>query len=323
MMNAFISFTQMIKEEIVSHSYEGESAKALLSAFVHLNGRMTIQNKNTLLFLETENAKIAKLLYLLLQQHYQVSPTFIYRKQMQFEKKTTYRLKIEEKVEDILQDLEIQLYDSNLTKSFLKNEDNIPFFFMGAFLAGGSCNHPQSSHYHLEIATHDEDIAKYLLKLLEKNKKIDFNAKEIQRRNQYIVYIKKSDQIANFMAYLGASNSCLFFEEIRVERDYYNNTNRMQICVMANYKKTTDSAKHQLEDIKVIEQKLGIQNIANQKMKVLCLLRKENEDASMLELAQLLSEEMEIKVSKSNINHLFRSIHELANRLGGTKDDDC
>lgn len=322
-MQTSISFTQMIKEEIASHSYEGENAKAFLSAFIHLNGRMTIQDKKTLLFLETENAKIAKLLYLMLQQRYQVSLTFIYRKQMQFEKKTTYRLKIEEKVEDILEDLEIQLYDTNLTKSFLKNEENIPFFFMGAFLAGGSCNHPQSSHYHLEIAVHDEDMAKYLLKMLEKNKRIDFAAKEIKRRNQYIVYIKKSDQIANFMAYIGASNSCLFFEEVRVERDYYNNTNRMQICVMANYKKTTDSAKHQLEDIAMIEERLGIQNIANQKIKILCLLRKENEDASMVELAQLLGEEMKMKISKSNINHLFRSIHELAQRLGGTKDDNC
>lgn len=322
-MRPTISFTQMIKEEIASHSYEGESARAILSAFVHLNGRMTIQNRKTILTLETENAKIAKLFYLILQQRYAVSPTFAFRKQMQFEKKITYHLQIEEKVEAILDDLEIRLYDSNVTKSFLKAEENIPFFMMGAFLAGGSCNHPQSSHYHLEIATHEENLAKYLLKLLERNKAAVFGAKCIQRRNQYVVYMKKSDQIVNFVAYIGASDCCLMFEEIRVERDFINNTNRWQICVNANYKKTTDSAKHQLEDIAIIDQKLGIQNIANHKMKILCLLRKENEDASMLELAQLLSEEMETKISKSNINHLFRSIHDLAKRLGGTKNDDC
>ncbi len=315
-----ISFTQQIKEEIVSLSYEDNCARALLAAFVQINGRMIIQNKKTILILETENAKIAKFFYLLIQQRYQVVPSFAYRKKMNFDKRTSFNLRIESDVDRILEDLQITFYEKKVSKSFLRKDDEIRCFLAGTFLATGSCNAPTSSNYHLEISSNDEEMIKYILKLLEKNKEIHFGAKTIARRHHFVLYIKKSDQIANFIAYIGASYSCLQFEEVRVERDFVNSTNRLQICANANYQKTTASATRQLADIAIIEECLGIQNLSNQKLKYLCLLRKENEDASMIELAELLSEEIGKKVSKSNINHLFRYLHELAVRYGGSKE---
>lgn len=321
MIDSRISFTQRIKEELASIPFEGEYIRAILGAFAKLSGRISINNKGTNLVLETENAKIAKFIYLLIQKRYDVLPTFSYRKKMKFDKKISFLLQINDKADEILSDLEIDIFDNNPIKSYLKKDDMVRAYFVGAFLATGSCNDPHSSNYHLEISSQEEELIKYLLKLLSRNKLVRFNAKMIQRRNQYILYIKKSDQIVNFMAYIGASESCLAFEEIRVERDFINNDNRLQICADANYKKTTSSAAKQLEDIAIIDRVVGIHNLNNQKMKILCYLRRENEDLSMSELADLLGQELNISVSKSNVNHLFRAIHDLAKRYGGVKDE--
>ena len=90
MIDSNISFTQKIKEELVTIPFEGELIRAVLSSFAKLSGRISIQNRTTNLVLETENAKIAKFIYLLIQKRYHVSPTFSYRKKMKFEKKISY-----------------------------------------------------------------------------------------------------------------------------------------------------------------------------------------------------------------------------------------
>ncbi len=321
MIDSRISFTKRIKEELAAIPFEGEYIRAILGAFAKLSGRISINNKGTNLILETESAKIAKFIYLLIQKRYNVLPTFSYRRKMKFDKKISFLLQINDKADEILSDLEIDIFDNNPMRSYLKKDDMVRAYFVGAFLATGSCNNPHSSNYHLEISSQEEEMIKYLLKLLSRNKLVRFNAKMIQRRNQYVLYIKKSDQIVNFMAYIGASESCLAFEEIRVERDFINNDNRLQICADANYKKTTSSALKQLEDIAVIDRVVGIHNLSNQKMKILCYLRRENEDLSMSELADLLGQELNTSVSKSNVNHLFRAIHDLAKRYGGVKDE--
>ena len=56
---------------------------------------------------------------------------------------------------------------------------------------------------------------------------------------------------------------------------------------------------------------LGIKNITNPKVKLLCTLRLENESASLLDLSNMMSEIMKTPITKSNVNHLFRKIHEM------------
>ena len=67
----------------------------------------------------------------------------------------------------------------------------------------------------------------------------------------------------------------------------------------------------QVEEIKVIDKALGIENITNAKVRLLCSLRLENESASLADLADLMSERLGKDITKSNINHLFRTIHEM------------
>jgi DNA-binding protein WhiA len=96
-----------------------------------------------------------------------------------------------------------------------------------------------------------------------------------------------------------------------------NSANRLTNFDTVNMKKSVDTAARQIEEIKLIDKKLGINNIMNEKQRLLARLRIENEYASMKELASMMSERLGANVSKSNINHLFRAIHELYERLKG------
>ena len=135
------------------------------------------------------------------------------------------------------------------------------------------------------------------------------------RRNKYILYFKKSDRIAEFLALIGAVNSCMDFENIRIDRDFINSTNRLSNFDTANMKKTYETALKQIEEIKEIKKIIGFETLSNPKMAILCRLRLENEQATMKELATLMSEELGYTISKSNVNHLFRAIHELYERI--------
>ncbi len=314
-----ISFTTIAKEEIARKDFSDVRLKSLLAAFLKINGQLRIENEGNKIVLKTENAKIAKFIFVSLQRFFKTNPRFAYSKGMRFNKSVTYNIIIDDKVEEIISELEMLNLDGPAL-SFVKSDDSISGFLAGAFLATGSVNNPESSDYHLEITTSDEELADYIHKLLGKIKALSFKSRVIKRRSQYVIYMKKSSQIVDLLAFIGAEETCLEFESIRVDRDFNNNDNRIQICLNANYSRMVDSSKKQKNDIEIIDRKIGIANLPNKKMRFLCELRLENEDASMVELAESLAEKLEKNVSKSSVNHTFRAIHELAVRLEGNKD---
>ena len=106
--------------------------------------------------------------------------------------------------------------------------------------------------------------------------------------------MKKSDLISDFLAFIEAQESCLKFEDVRVERDFSNINNRLINCDSYNYKKTIQNSNKQIEMINFIDAKLGIKNISNSKIKELCLLRIEYPEANNVDLAQFLGEKFGI-----------------------------
>ncbi len=316
------SFTSTVKEEITHKPFSEARLRALLSSYVKVNGVLSFANKQTLINVSTENAKIAKFLFLTFQKLYGISPRFAYTRKMKLEKKVTYHVIIEEKTDLILTDLAMGELGGRLVRYPIINDDILGGYLAGAFLASGSVNSPKSSNYHLEISTQDEVYAQYLAKVIERYKNTALTPKVIQRRKQYVVYLKKSDQIADFLILIGATDATLEFENIRVARDFRNNDNRWQICENANMNKTVAASDKQIEEIKIIDRVVGIDHLPNEKMKLLCQLRLANDGASMVELAEKMSETLGLMVSKSNVNHLFRAIHEMAKRYEGVGSHD-
>ena len=312
-MQAKVSFTQKVKEELCTIEFSDIALRSLLSAFVKVNCVLSFRDCKKEIILRTENAKIAKMIYKAIGRLYGVPRRFVYAKAMNFKKKLYYNIVVEE-AEYVLSDLEVSMIETKIPKNIVSSDEAIATYLCGAFLSSGSCNSPKKSNYHLEIALNDENYAKWFVRLFNKYNGGEFDAKIIQRRKQFVVYLKKSAQISDFLILIGATNSALEFENVRISRDFSNIGNRLSNLDAANLAKTNKAAKSQIEDIKIIDEIIGIDAIENNKQKELMKLRLEDEDASLQELAYRLSERIDSTVSRSNINHLFRAIHVKANQ---------
>ena len=315
-MQAKISFTQKVKEELTTLPFSDEHVRALLSAFIRINGSLSYSEGQSRIILKTENAKIAKYIYHAIDRLYGIVPKFAYSKTMNFKKKLSYSVIVNEG-DYLVGELEINFWDGKIAKNIVANDDMISGYVAGAFLASGSVNSPKNSNYHLEVSLSDENYAKWFSKLLLRYKGTEFSPKVIKRRNSYIVYLKKSQQVVDFLSMMGTTNATLEFENIRIDREFASIGNRLQNLDSANYSKTANAALKQIEDIQIIDQVLGIENVQNRKQKELMKIRLEHDDYSLLELANELSAKIGQPVSKSNINHLFRAIHEMAERYKG------
>lgn len=315
-MQAKVSYTQKVKEEICSISFSDEHLRAVLAAFIKINGSLKISDGKSQIIVKTESAKIAKFIYSSVERVYGLICRFSYTKTMNFRTRITYNVIIDEG-DYILGDLEISFLEGKIAKNIVCTDDMISGYISGAFLASGSVNSPKNSNYHLEFCLREENFAKWFCKLILRYKGTEFSPKVIERRGKHVVYLKRAQQIVDLLSLMGTTHTMFEFESIRIDRDFSAIGNRLQNLDYANYNKTTISSKNQINDINIINNVLGIDHVQNKKQQALMKIRLQHDDASLQELATLLSEELGEKVSRSNINHLFRAIHALAERYKG------
>jgi len=310
-----MSFSSDVKEEIVRYTFDdAREKKALLSSLSRINGTMSMHGKNVVLEIRSENAKIAKLLFVILKDLYNQEARILVAKKMKLKKNNVYLVQVKENGLDILSDLEIyrnSKLDNNPTKDLLKNINDIRAYLSGCFLASGSVNDPISKHYHLEIVTHSEKHAEFLIKLISR---FELNAKMIKRRNVFVVYLKKSEEISDFLRIIGANNCVLDFEEERINKDYWNSNNRLNICELSNEVKTIQSASKQLEFIDKIYRN-SKEYMLDLKDKQIVEIRKENPESNLQEIADIYNERYGTNISKSGVNHRLRKIKEIANNI--------
>ena len=314
-----VTFSQIVKQEVASEvAFSIQRRKALLSAYLRINGVITFKNKDTFIKLKTDNSKIARYIYTSLKNIYG-EDSFALTFEKKRSKKTLYLVESCKNTDEILEDLGVDYFEGKIPKDIAYNDETISGYIAGAFLAGGSINSPKTTNYHLEICVSSENYARWLTKLFGKYHKLDLEPKFIKRRDKYVIYFKKSDQISNFLILIGAPETCMEFEGERVKRDFINSQNRLDNFELANMTKASLVGKKQAKEIKYIDDVLGIHNLHNTKKELLCYLRMENKELSLGELADLMSEELGILITKSNVNHLFRSLHDLYIKLQGVK----
>lgn len=215
------------------------------------------------------------------------------------------------------------LTDSNLVLSLMNPQENIleePLlikeccqraYLRGAFLASGSINSPQSSSYHLEIATTDENSAVAIADLLNR---FHLNAKAIRRKKGFIAYIKESEKIADFLRVVGAISALFVYEDERIKRDFVNSITRVMNMDIANQNKTLEAANKQLRSISVLENMIDISKIPKS-MKEAIELRKQYPESSLKELSEFSYDLFNKNISKSALNHRFRNMQELADSI--------
>src|SRR5690625_6249167 len=141
----------------------------------------------------------------------------------------------------------------------------------------------------------------------------DYNlkARELQRRNGYITYIKEAEKITEFLNITSAHRALFKFEDVRIIRDMRNSVNRLVNCETANLNKTIGAAFRQVESIKLIDQLVGLETLPD-KLQEIAKLRVEHQDASWKELGELVEGS---KISKSGVNHRLKKIDKIDDKL--------
>ncbi|MGM7723734.1 DNA-binding protein WhiA [Metabacillus sp. Hm71] len=307
-----MSFASETKKELTNLDLKPCCIKAELSALIRMNGSLFFSNRMIMVDIQTENAAIARRIYTLLKRQYEVSVELLVRKKMKLKKNNVYIVRLVEKAKDILEDLQILEEDfsliRNISPSLVKKKCCKRSYIRGAFLAGGSVNNPETSSYHLEIFSLYKEHNDSLCELMNT---FDLNSKTLERKKGFITYLKEAEKITEFLNIIGAHQALLRFEDVRIVRDMRNSVNRLVNCETANLNKTIGAALRQVENIRFIDDKIGLDALPD-KLREIAKLRVEYQDVTLKELGEMVSSGT---ISKSGINHRLRKLDQIAEQL--------
>ena len=306
-----MSFTSEIKNETSMLNLTQSEKIAELSAFIRSNGKIF----DDYIELYTENIKIAKRMFSFIKDLYNVNCEIENRSNQLFTKKNIYYVYIKEKKQMILEDLSIIDQNGNyletVSEYIVGSLDEIKAYIRGSFYARGSINDPKTSQYHLEFLYDNKFEAVFIQRLLNE---FELNAKILMREKKYMVYIKDSDDISDFLKLVGASQGVMYYENIRALKEQKNITNRLNNCEQANTDKILMSSNEQIKDINLIVEKLR-EEFLDEKLLEAANYRCKYPESSLLELSEIMSMETGKNITKSGLNHRFRKIKEIASRL--------
>ncbi|MFD2208343.1 DNA-binding protein WhiA [Virgibacillus halophilus] len=307
-----MSFASEIKKELTTIVSDPCCMQAELAALIRMNGVISFSQRRYTLDVQTENAAIARRIYTLIKAKYTMPLELLVRKKMKLKKNNVYIVRLKEEVQEMLQDLEIfqgpYQFSRSIPKVYVEKDCCLRAYLRGAFLAGGSINNPETSSYHLEIFNIYEEHNHALCEALNR---FNLNARELERKNGFIVYMKEAEKITAFLSIIGAHNALFKFEDVRIVRDMRNSVNRLVNCETANLNKTIGAAFRQIENIKFIDESVGLHKLPD-KLKEIAIVRVEHSDVSLKELGELIPSG---KISKSGVNHRLKKIDEFAEKI--------
>lgn len=306
-----MSFAAQTKKELTMIESNACCEKAELSALIRMNGSVQLSNKKVILDISTENAAIARRIYTLIKKYYKAPTELLVRKKMRLKKNNVYIVRIPGLVQEILKELNIVsegfIFTSDIHPELVHNNCCKRAYLRGAFMAGGSVNNPEGSSYHLEIASMYEEHCKALVELANE---FQLNARCIERKKGFILYIKEGEKIIEFLSLIGAHQALFKFEDVRIMRDMRNSVNRIVNCETANLNKTIGAAVRQIENIKLLQKEVGLESLPD-KLREVAEIRLAHPDMNLKEVGEMLKG----TVSKSGVNHRLRKIDELAEKI--------
>ncbi|UKS26284.1 DNA-binding protein WhiA [Paenibacillus sp. HWE-109] len=306
-----MSFAATTKKELTLIT-ESEACceKAELSALIRMNGSVQLTNQRVVLDISTENAAIARRIYSLIKKAYKLHTELLVRKKMRLKKNNVYIVRVPGQVQELLSDLKIVsegfIFTTGINKEIIRGNCCKRAYLRGAFMAGGSVNNPEGSSYHLEIASIYEEHCKALTQLANK---FDLNARFIERKKGFVLYIKEGEKIIEFLSIIGAHQALLRFEDVRIMKDMRNSVNRIVNCETANLNKTIGAAVRQIENIRLLQREVGLDSLP-EKLREVAEIRLQHPDLNLKEVGDMLKG----SVSKSGVNHRLRKIDELAEK---------
>ena len=313
-----MSFSGMVKEELSKQLSQARHCRiAETAALLCACGRITADGK---LRLQTENAAVVRKSFTLLKKTFNIETEIVIRESRQMKKGNVYFVEIGDprQTENILQGTKLSVNradgESLCSDNTLVTQHSCckRAFIRGAFLASGSISDPEKG-YHFEIVCPDRQKAEQLQELI---RSFQIDAKIVLRKKSYVVYVKEGAQIVDILAVMEANVALMNLENIRILKEMRNSVNRKVNCETANINKTVSAAVKQIEDIRLIEEKMGFHNL-NEGLAEIAELRLQYPEATLKELGMMLNPQ----VGKSGVNHRLRKLSGIADELRNNKEE--
>ncbi len=194
-------------------------------------------------------------------------------------------------------DVTLRLNRANIT-----DEKELSAFLRGAFMSCGSVSNPEKN-YHLEFKVPYRNLANDLLTLLCEVEPCALKPKSVTRQGHFIVYFKDSEQIADFLTYIGATNSAMEIMGAKALKQVRNITVRKVNSELHNLKKTVDASAKQTNAILKLMKSDKYKTLSPE-LKEMAQLRLDNPDMSLRDLGELTSD----KISRSGVNHRLKKL---------------
>ena len=292
-----MSFSSEVKEELSRHLGKSRHCQtAELAALIAFDGKVQVSESGCDLFLDSENELLNTKYDLLLKKLFDFPEGKSGREQK----------KIYETVKMWDEDHQIPMITETVNGLLLLQGCCKRAYIRGAFLAGGSISDPNKS-YHFEIVCRTMPQAEQLRDTMNS---FDVDAKIVERKKHFVVYLKEGAQIVDILNVMEAHVALMNLENVRILKEMRNTVNRKVNCETANINKTVSAAVKQVEDITYLKETIGFENLPEGLVEA-ALARLANPDLTLKELGAALNP----PVGKSGINHRLRKLSELADKV--------
>jgi len=305
-----MSFAGKVREELLEQNGKSKHCQlAELAALFAVCGQVVMEDEgNYVVKFTTENLTVLRKCYMLVRKAFRIQPDISIRGNHQY---ILYILDDEEALSLLkaicVFDGALLVADRLIDKQCCKRA-----FLRGLFMASGSVTDPNSG-YHMELMAGNYNRA---VKIQELISIFALEAKIVERKKNYIVYLKDGSSIVDFLNIIGAHVSLMEFENVRILKEMRNSINRQVNCETANIKKTVSAAARQTADIQYIYNTIGFGNLT-ENLADIAKLRLENPEVPLKELGEMLNP----PIGKSGVNHRLRKLSEIAESLR-KKDED-
>lgn len=296
-----MSFSKRCKKEILRKETDNKFMEVELAVYLFFVGNIRIyNNKYQIVFKSTEN-KEARNIYTIIKKLYNYSPAMGIQNRRKFSSDRFFNILVED--EDIAKKIlnlkeKYQFSDPEKLLKIMKNTSHRKIFLKVAFILKGSINDPQRG-YNLEIYGSRQE-AKLVESFMES---FNLNPKINKRRDDYVVYLKDSEKISQFLALIGANKSLLNLENVKVMKSLRNEVNRKTNFDNANINRTVMASLKQVEAINTLKRDGRFDNLSYD-LKEIANIRLESPYISLEELGLLLDPPL----SKAKVNYRLQKL---------------
>lgn len=192
-----------------------------------------------------------------------------------------------------------------IDEAMLTDEADRRMFLAGMFIACGYAYDPVKT-YMMEFRMTSRQGAEAFCAMLTDS--FGMKAQVRDRRSSYVVYIKRMQDVSDYMALAGAAGFMLQLENSAAIKELKLQAARAMNCDTGNMTKTLEAADRQLKAIDDITSSRGLSSLSEPLIKA-AQLRLDNPEATLRELAKIAG------ISSSTLDKRFRKIISIAEEL--------